>query len=214
MVVGAFYKHACSCWKEPPVLYVNNLPKCHLRSCCGTCRMWEAGWRSASRAIALQSQKCHVCLLKWFIKCWLTGFPDHWEESRLRSAPVVPQVPVKAPLQWISGFMKLFWGFDDSFLHPRLHSTVTMSSTSSYSSSGETSPEDIPRGGGTIRVYLPNKQRTVVSLCDTELIYKGPLKSDLSSRHSQEPHGVIQSHTCRLRGHSSMFSSELLRGLV
>uniref|UniRef100_A0A8C7ZIH0 non-specific serine/threonine protein kinase n=1 Tax=Oryzias sinensis TaxID=183150 RepID=A0A8C7ZIH0_9TELE len=38
-----------------------------------------------------------------------------------------------------------------------------MSSTSSsYSSSGETSPEDVPRGGGTIRVYLPNKQRTVV----------------------------------------------------
>lgn len=45
-----------------------------------------------------------------------------------------------------------------------------MSSTSSYSSSGETSPEDIPRGGGTIRVYLPNKQRTVVrrlTVCET-----------------------------------------------
>ncbi|XP_008333582.1 serine/threonine-protein kinase A-Raf-like isoform X2 [Cynoglossus semilaevis] len=40
-----------------------------------------------------------------------------------------------------------------------------MSSTSScYSSSGETSPEDVPRGGGTIRVYLPNKQRTVVNV--------------------------------------------------
>ncbi|KAI4876679.1 hypothetical protein NFI96_000651 [Prochilodus magdalenae] len=40
----------------------------------------------------------------------------------------------------------------------------TMSSTSSCSSSGETSPEDVPRGGGTIRVYLPNKQRTVVNV--------------------------------------------------
>uniref|UniRef100_A0AAR2JSZ9 non-specific serine/threonine protein kinase n=1 Tax=Pygocentrus nattereri TaxID=42514 RepID=A0AAR2JSZ9_PYGNA len=39
-----------------------------------------------------------------------------------------------------------------------------MSSTSSCSSSGETSPEDVPRGGGTIRVYLPNKQRTVVNV--------------------------------------------------
>uniref|UniRef100_A0A671KL28 Uncharacterized protein n=1 Tax=Sinocyclocheilus anshuiensis TaxID=1608454 RepID=A0A671KL28_9TELE len=37
-----------------------------------------------------------------------------------------------------------------------------MSNTSSCSSSGETSPDDTPRGGGTIRVYLPNKQRTVV----------------------------------------------------
>lgn len=46
---------------------------------------------------------------------------------------------------------------------PQLHLSVIMSSTSSsYSSSGETSPEDVPRGGGTIRVYLPNKQRTVV----------------------------------------------------
>ncbi|XP_012671408.1 serine/threonine-protein kinase A-Raf [Clupea harengus] len=39
-----------------------------------------------------------------------------------------------------------------------------MSSSSSCSSSGETSPEDVPRGGGTIRVYLPNKQRTVVNV--------------------------------------------------
>uniref|UniRef100_A0A4W4H4B1 non-specific serine/threonine protein kinase n=1 Tax=Electrophorus electricus TaxID=8005 RepID=A0A4W4H4B1_ELEEL len=39
-----------------------------------------------------------------------------------------------------------------------------MSSTSSCSSSGENSPEDVPRGGGTIRVYLPNKQRTVVNV--------------------------------------------------
>ncbi|KAJ8369481.1 hypothetical protein SKAU_G00095090 [Synaphobranchus kaupii] len=37
-------------------------------------------------------------------------------------------------------------------------------SSSSCSSSGETSPEDTPRGGGTIRVYLPNKQRTVVNV--------------------------------------------------
>lgn len=66
--------------------------------------------------------------------------------------------------------MKLFWGFGFSFLHPHLHSSVTMSSTSSYSSSGETSPEDIPRGGGTIRVYLPNKQRTVVrpTVCEAD----------------------------------------------
>lgn len=40
---------------------------------------------------------------------------------------------------------------------------IMSSTSSSYSSSGETSPEDVPRGGGTIRVYLPNKQRTVVS---------------------------------------------------
>uniref|UniRef100_A0A673GYR2 non-specific serine/threonine protein kinase n=1 Tax=Sinocyclocheilus rhinocerous TaxID=307959 RepID=A0A673GYR2_9TELE len=39
-----------------------------------------------------------------------------------------------------------------------------MSNTSSCSSSGETSPDDTPRGGGTIRVYLPNKQRTVVNV--------------------------------------------------
>lgn len=39
---------------------------------------------------------------------------------------------------------------------------VMSSTSSSYSSSGETSPEDLHRGGGTIRVYLPNKQRTVV----------------------------------------------------
>lgn len=49
------------------------------------------------------------------------------------------------------------------FLSSSLICQVIMSSTSSsYSSSGETSPEDLHRGGGTIRVYLPNKQRTVV----------------------------------------------------
>uniref|UniRef100_A0A8C6NV46 non-specific serine/threonine protein kinase n=1 Tax=Nothobranchius furzeri TaxID=105023 RepID=A0A8C6NV46_NOTFU len=47
-----------------------------------------------------------------------------------------------------------------------------MSSTSSYSSSGETSPEDIPRGGGTIRVYLPNKQRTVVNVRHEQTVYE------------------------------------------
>uniref|UniRef100_W5NAQ6 A-Raf proto-oncogene, serine/threonine kinase n=1 Tax=Lepisosteus oculatus TaxID=7918 RepID=W5NAQ6_LEPOC len=41
---------------------------------------------------------------------------------------------------------------------------ATMSSSSSSSSSEETSPGDTPRGGGTIRVYLPNKQRTVVNV--------------------------------------------------
>ncbi|CAG01311.1 unnamed protein product, partial [Tetraodon nigroviridis] len=47
-----------------------------------------------------------------------------------------------------------------------------MSSTSSYSSSGETSPEDIPRGGGTIRVYLPNKQRTVVNVRQGQTVHE------------------------------------------
>ncbi|CAB1430814.1 unnamed protein product [Pleuronectes platessa] len=48
-----------------------------------------------------------------------------------------------------------------------------MSSTSSsYSSSGETSPEDVPRGGGTIRVYLPNKQRTVVNVRGGQTVYE------------------------------------------
>uniref|UniRef100_A0A3Q2XBS6 non-specific serine/threonine protein kinase n=1 Tax=Hippocampus comes TaxID=109280 RepID=A0A3Q2XBS6_HIPCM len=47
-----------------------------------------------------------------------------------------------------------------------------MSSTSSYSSSGETSPEDPPRGGGTIRVYLPNKQRTVVNVRQGQTVYE------------------------------------------
>uniref|UniRef100_A0A3Q0RNG4 non-specific serine/threonine protein kinase n=1 Tax=Amphilophus citrinellus TaxID=61819 RepID=A0A3Q0RNG4_AMPCI len=47
-----------------------------------------------------------------------------------------------------------------------------MSSTSSsYSSSGETSPEDPPRGGGTIRVYLPNKQRTVVNVRQGQTVH-------------------------------------------
>uniref|UniRef100_A0A668SH18 non-specific serine/threonine protein kinase n=1 Tax=Oreochromis aureus TaxID=47969 RepID=A0A668SH18_OREAU len=48
-----------------------------------------------------------------------------------------------------------------------------MSSTSSsYSSSGETSPEDPPRGGGTIRVYLPNKQRTVVNVRQGQTVHE------------------------------------------
>uniref|UniRef100_A0A3B4XC14 non-specific serine/threonine protein kinase n=1 Tax=Seriola lalandi dorsalis TaxID=1841481 RepID=A0A3B4XC14_SERLL len=48
-----------------------------------------------------------------------------------------------------------------------------MSSTSSsYSSSGETSPEDVPRGGGTIRVYLPNKQRTVVNVRQGQTVHE------------------------------------------
>ncbi|XP_041958176.1 serine/threonine-protein kinase A-Raf [Alosa sapidissima] len=46
-----------------------------------------------------------------------------------------------------------------------------MSSSSSCSSSGETSPEDVPRGGGTIRVYLPNKQRTVVNVRPGQTVY-------------------------------------------
>ncbi|CAL8262284.1 unnamed protein product [Boreogadus saida] len=47
-----------------------------------------------------------------------------------------------------------------------------MSSTSSScSSSGETSPEDAPRGGGTIRVFLPNKQRTVVTVRPGQTVY-------------------------------------------
>ncbi|TKS78053.1 Serine/threonine-protein kinase A-Raf [Collichthys lucidus] len=48
-----------------------------------------------------------------------------------------------------------------------------MSSTSSSSySSGETSPEDVPRGGGTIRVYLPNKQRTVVNVRQGQTVHE------------------------------------------
>uniref|UniRef100_A0A671PGG9 non-specific serine/threonine protein kinase n=1 Tax=Sinocyclocheilus anshuiensis TaxID=1608454 RepID=A0A671PGG9_9TELE len=47
----------------------------------------------------------------------------------------------------------------------------TMSNTSSCSSSGETSPDDTPRGGGTIRVYLPNKQRTVVNVRPGQTVY-------------------------------------------
>ncbi|XP_062873529.1 serine/threonine-protein kinase A-Raf [Trichomycterus rosablanca] len=46
-----------------------------------------------------------------------------------------------------------------------------MSSTSSCSSSGEASPEDVPRGGGTIRVFLPNKQRTVVNVRPGQTVY-------------------------------------------
>uniref|UniRef100_A0AAY5KSS3 non-specific serine/threonine protein kinase n=1 Tax=Esox lucius TaxID=8010 RepID=A0AAY5KSS3_ESOLU len=49
---------------------------------------------------------------------------------------------------------------------------LTMSSnSSSCSSSGETSPEDVPRGGGTIRVFLPNKQRTVVNVRPGQTVY-------------------------------------------
>ncbi|KAM4746085.1 serine/threonine-protein kinase A-Raf isoform 3-T3 [Anableps anableps] len=47
-----------------------------------------------------------------------------------------------------------------------------MSSSSYSSSSGETSPEDVPRGGGTIRVYLPNKQRTVVNVRQGQTVYE------------------------------------------
>uniref|UniRef100_A0A3Q3WSY8 non-specific serine/threonine protein kinase n=1 Tax=Mola mola TaxID=94237 RepID=A0A3Q3WSY8_MOLML len=46
------------------------------------------------------------------------------------------------------------------------------SSSYSYSSSGETSPEDVPRGGGTIRVYLPNKQRTVVNVRQGQTVHE------------------------------------------
>uniref|UniRef100_A0A8C1BFX7 non-specific serine/threonine protein kinase n=1 Tax=Cyprinus carpio carpio TaxID=630221 RepID=A0A8C1BFX7_CYPCA len=46
-----------------------------------------------------------------------------------------------------------------------------MSNTSSCSSSGENSPDDTPRGGGTIRVYLPNKQRTVVNVRPGQTVY-------------------------------------------
>uniref|UniRef100_A0AAY5L558 non-specific serine/threonine protein kinase n=1 Tax=Esox lucius TaxID=8010 RepID=A0AAY5L558_ESOLU len=45
------------------------------------------------------------------------------------------------------------------------------SNSSSCSSSGETSPEDVPRGGGTIRVFLPNKQRTVVNVRPGQTVY-------------------------------------------
>uniref|UniRef100_A0A8C2F4W0 non-specific serine/threonine protein kinase n=1 Tax=Cyprinus carpio TaxID=7962 RepID=A0A8C2F4W0_CYPCA len=41
----------------------------------------------------------------------------------------------------------------------------------SCSSSGENSPDDTPRGGGTIRVYLPNKQRTVVNVRPGQTVY-------------------------------------------
>uniref|UniRef100_A0A8C2WCP7 non-specific serine/threonine protein kinase n=1 Tax=Cyclopterus lumpus TaxID=8103 RepID=A0A8C2WCP7_CYCLU len=49
---------------------------------------------------------------------------------------------------------------------------IMSSTSSSYSSSGETSPEDVPRGGGTIRVYLPNKQRTVVNVRQGQTVYE------------------------------------------
>uniref|UniRef100_A0A8C7FRL3 non-specific serine/threonine protein kinase n=1 Tax=Oncorhynchus kisutch TaxID=8019 RepID=A0A8C7FRL3_ONCKI len=45
------------------------------------------------------------------------------------------------------------------------------SNSSSCSSSGETSPEDVPRGGGTIRVFLPNQQRTVVNVRPGQTVY-------------------------------------------
>ncbi|XP_048861536.1 serine/threonine-protein kinase A-Raf-like [Brienomyrus brachyistius] len=61
--------------------------------------------------------------------------------------------------------MKLSSGLSLSARPPPLLLPPTMSSSSSCSSSVETSPEDLPRGGGgTIRVYLPNKQRTVVNV--------------------------------------------------
>ncbi|XP_023669196.2 serine/threonine-protein kinase A-Raf [Paramormyrops kingsleyae] len=60
--------------------------------------------------------------------------------------------------------MKLSSGLSLSAHPPPLLLPPTMSSSSSCSSSVETSPEDMPRGGGTIRVYLPNKQRTVVNV--------------------------------------------------
>lgn len=54
-----------------------------------------------------------------------------------------------------------------------IRAALAMSSTSSsYSSSGETSPEDVPRGGGTIRVYLPNKQRTVVNVRQGQTVHE------------------------------------------
>ncbi|XP_058873312.1 serine/threonine-protein kinase A-Raf-like [Acipenser ruthenus] len=46
----------------------------------------------------------------------------------------------------------------------------TSMSTSS-SSSEEACPGDTPRGGGTIRVYLPNKQRTVVTVRPGQTVY-------------------------------------------
>uniref|UniRef100_A0A8C2W7U5 non-specific serine/threonine protein kinase n=1 Tax=Cyclopterus lumpus TaxID=8103 RepID=A0A8C2W7U5_CYCLU len=57
---------------------------------------------------------------------------------------------------------------DSTLLRPLIMS----STSSSYSSSGETSPEDVPRGGGTIRVYLPNKQRTVVNVRQGQTVYE------------------------------------------
>ncbi|XP_041130665.1 serine/threonine-protein kinase A-Raf [Polyodon spathula] len=44
-------------------------------------------------------------------------------------------------------------------------------STSSSSSSEEACQGDTPRGGGTIRVYLPNKQRTVVTVRPGQTVY-------------------------------------------
>ncbi|XP_028851497.1 serine/threonine-protein kinase A-Raf isoform X3 [Denticeps clupeoides] len=35
----------------------------------------------------------------------------------------------------------------------------------------DSSPEDVPRGGGTVRVYLPNKQRTVVNVRPGQTVY-------------------------------------------
>uniref|UniRef100_A0A8C2F2B3 non-specific serine/threonine protein kinase n=1 Tax=Cyprinus carpio TaxID=7962 RepID=A0A8C2F2B3_CYPCA len=46
-----------------------------------------------------------------------------------------------------------------------------ISNDPSCSSSGENSPDDTPRGGGTIRVYLPNKQRTVVNVRPGQTVY-------------------------------------------
>lgn len=76
----------------------------------------------------------------------------------------VSQVPGEA-LHLCPHWMKLSSGLSLSTRPPPLLLPPTMSSSSSCSSSVETSPEDMPRGGGTIRVYLPNKQRTVVGGC-------------------------------------------------
>ncbi|KAK6466688.1 serine/threonine-protein kinase A-Raf [Huso huso] len=45
------------------------------------------------------------------------------------------------------------------------------SMSTSSSSSEEACPGDTPRGGGTIRVYLPNKQRTVVTVRPGQTVY-------------------------------------------
>ncbi|XP_066565993.1 serine/threonine-protein kinase A-Raf isoform X2 [Amia ocellicauda] len=50
-------------------------------------------------------------------------------------------------------------------------SRTTMSSSGSLSSSEETSPGDPLNVGGTIRVYLPNKQRTVVTVRSGQTVH-------------------------------------------
>ncbi|MGH0186709.1 UNVERIFIED_CONTAM: hypothetical protein FKN15_022394 [Acipenser sinensis] len=50
---------------------------------------------------------------------------------------------------------------------------ASMSTSSSSSSSSEEACQgDTPRGGGTIRVYLPNKQRTVVTVRPGQTVYE------------------------------------------